>query len=227
MISKRLSAIVNLIKNDNNIADIGSDHGYVLLELRKKGFVSRLMGVENKKNPFLHLKENVARSGYQNIECVYSDGLNDVDNEFKTIVIAGMGFDIIKNIILSNKEKLKYINNIIIDSHTDKSKVRPFFISLGYDIDDEVVIFEDDIYYDLVSFKKCNNIQKYTMEELEFGKINLLNKSNDFKNMIIDEINKNISIIQKINDPSSLRVGELNKRNDYLRGIIKWKLKHC
>ena len=227
MISKRLSAIVNLIKNDNNIADIGSDHGYVLLELRKKGFVSRLMGVENKKNPFLHLKENVARSGYQNIECAYSDGLNDVDNEFKTIVIAGMGFDIIRNIILSNKEKLKYINNIIIDSHTDKSKVRPFFISLGYDIDDEVVIFEDDIYYDLISFKKCNNIQKYTMEELEFGKINLLNKSNDFKNMIIDEINKNIYIIQKINDPSSLRVGELNKRNDYLRGIIKWKLKHC
>ena len=59
------------------------------------------------------------------------------------------------------------------------------------------------------------------MEELEFRKVNLLKKSNDFKNMIIDEINKNISIIQKINDPSSLRVGELNKRNDYLRGIIK------
>lgn len=221
MISKRLSAIVNLIKNDNNIADIGSDHGYVLLELRKKGFVSRLMGVENKKNPFLHLKKNVIKSGYQNIECLYSDGLNDVSDDFKTIVIAGMGFDIIKNIILTNKNKLEHIENIIIDSHTDKNKVRPFFITLGYNIDDEVVIFEDNIYYDLVSFKKSNNIQKYTTEELEFGRINLLKMSDDFKSMILDEINKNLSIIQKINDSTSSRVHDLMKRNDYLRGIIK------
>ena len=213
MISKRLSAIVNLIKNDNNIADIGSDHGYVLLELRKKGFVSRLMGVENKKNPFLHLKENVARSGYQNIECVYSDGLNDVDNEFKTIVIAGMGFNNIKEIVLRDIDKGNYRETFIIDSHTNQDEVRTFFYNLGYKVDDEMIIYEDSIYYDIIRFSLNRININYNSLELEFGPFNLKNKPVAFINMCNEKINKLKYVLTQISDEA--------KKSEIKEKIIK------
>lgn len=220
MISNRLKAIVSLIKNDNNIADIGSDHGYVLLELRKKGFKSKLLGVENKEHPFLRLKKNIMASGIKDIACSLSNGLDALPNNYKTIVIAGMGFDVIKNIISQNIDKLDHITNIVIDSHTDKDKVRPYFLSLGYDVEDETIIFEDNIYYDLIAFIKVNSIQKYSKEELEFGKINLKAKSSTFINMLNAEIVKNNDIINKINNSNSKRINELEKSNNYLRGIL-------
>lgn len=220
MISNRLKTIVSLIKSDNNIADIGSDHGYVLLELRKKGFKSKLLGVENKEHPFLRLKNNIDISKEKDIKCSLSDGLNAITNEYKTIIIAGMGFDVIKQIISNNIDKLAFITNIIIDSHTDKNKVRPYFLSLGYDVEDEIVIYEDNIYYDLIAFHKVDSVSDYTFEELEFGKINLKNKTDVFVNMIKSEIVKNNNIINKINNNENIRVIELKKRNEYLRGIL-------
>lgn len=222
MISNRLNEIVNLINRDQNIADIGSDHGYVLIELRKRGFKSKLLGVENKKAPFLHLKNNIALYSNINIECDLSDGLDNVSSDYKTIIIAGMGFQTISEIINKNIQKLDAIDTFVIDSHTDKAKVRPFFISLGYRIGDEKVIYEDGIYYDVIRFEKSDNVINYSKEEKEFGPFNIQRKDDVFIKMVQDEIYYNNSILEKIkNTKAAEKINSLNNRNLYLMELIK------
>lgn len=221
MISNRLLAIVNLIKNDNNIADIGSDHGYVLIELRKQGFKSNLLGVENKVNPYNRLIKNIKLSNFSDIDANLSDGLDMVSAQYHTIILAGMGFNNIVTIISKNIAKLKNITNFIIDAHTDKGKVRDYFSSLGYKIEDETIVFEDNIYYDLINFVKCQNSPNYTKEELEFGPINLIKKEDSFINMIKFEIERNKMLISKLNsEKCKSKIKNLESRNLYLEGII-------
>lgn len=220
MLSKRLNKIVNFVKNDNGIADIGSDHGYVLFKIREKGFMSRLLGVENKKAPFLRLQQNIKKYKVTGVDAILSDGLDDMTSEYKTIIIAGMGFDTIKMIVTKNINKISFINNFVIDAHTDKAEVRPFFTSLGYKIINEEIIFEDGIYYDLISFEKCESAINYSKVELEFGPYNISNKPQLFKDMLNSEIQKNTIIIEKINNLNSDKSKMLTARNEYLRGIL-------
>lgn len=222
MISNRLNEIVNLISQDQNIADIGSDHGYVLIELRKRGFKSKLLGVENKKAPFLHLKNNVDLYPGININCDLSDGLDNLTEEYKTVIIAGMGFQTISEIILRNVKKVDNIDTFIIDAHTDKSKVRPFFKTLGFKVDDEKIIYEDGIYYDVIKFIKTKETINYTKQQEEFGPINLIKKEPNFVHMIEDEIVYNDSIIEKIKNTKAIdKIETLKSRNEYLKNILK------
>jgi len=198
MISERLQNIVDLIIEDNNIADIGSDHGYVLVSLRKKGFKSDLLGVENKLAPFKNLENGLKENNIIDVNTSLSDGLKDVDSRYKTVVIAGMGFDTIKKIIDESKEKLKNIQYFIIDAHTGLAKTRPYFISLGYDIDEEKVVFEDSIYYQLIRFKKTLQKPNYNEKELTYGPLNISRKDNSFVQYIKNEINIKKDILSKI-----------------------------
>lgn len=221
MISTRLNEIVNLIDRNQNVADIGSDHGYVLIELRKRGFKSKLLGVENKKAPFLHLVNNVNSYKDIDINCDLSDGLDNVSEEYSTVILAGMGFKNISCIIDKNKKKVDFIDTFIVDAHTDKSKVRPYFLKLGYKIEDEKIVFEDGIFYDLIKFKKGNTSNSYTPSELEFGPIHLKNKDELFIKMIKKEIDYNNSIIDKIKKTDATKkIENLNQRNLYLQALI-------
>lgn len=198
MISNRLRNIVDLVVEDNNIADIGSDHGYVLISLRNKGFKSKLLGVENKLAPFKNLESNLKESKINNVDVSLSDGLQKVPSDYKTIIIAGMGFETIQKIIEESKQSIDSIDYFIIDSHTSFQKVRPYFISLGFIIDEEKIIYEDSIYYQLIRFKKDNVKREYTNAELAYGPLNIKRKDNMFKDFIRNEISQKMTIIDKI-----------------------------
>ena len=64
-----------------------------------------------------------------------SSGLKKVDINYQTIVIAGMGFATIKEIVLDDIKKGHKRETFIIDCHTNQNEVRSFFYELGYKID--------------------------------------------------------------------------------------------
>lgn len=220
MVSKRLNAIVSLITEDNNIADIGSDHGYVLIELRKSGFKSKLLGVENKKQPYERLKKNIRLNGLEDIECSLSDGLDEVNEDYKTIILAGMGFDTISEIILKNVKKIENIDKIVVDSHTSKENVRNFFINYGYDIENELTIEEANKYYDVISFKKTDAIKKYSDIELMYGPINLKRKDSQFIDYLKHELTDTERIINLIADKSDERKQKLISKYNLISEIL-------
>ena len=204
MISKRIKQIKKYIPLNQDVADVGSDHGLLLRLLFDDGFPNKMLGIENKEGPFSNLSKLVKAINAENVSCVLSDGINYLPSNYKTVVIAGIGLDTIKAIINKSKDKIDFISDFIIDCHTSYEKVRPFFVELGYHVAEETIIFEDNIYYEIIHFKK--GPQNYTTLELTYGPIILLEKSENFINRNKLLIKKNELICSKRPNSDKLRL---------------------
>lgn len=199
MIAKRIEKIAEIIDlNNKGVFDVGSDHGYLLTSLRKKNDKIKLKGVENKLGPFKNLKDNTS---FLNIETSLSDGIDELTNDYSCVVLAGMGYKNIVEIITKHLDKLKFIEQIVIDSHTNIDLCRKFFVNLNFYIDQEVILKEKGIYYEIISFKRGN--KRYTDKEIFYGPILLKNKSQIFKEKYIVRNKKIDEIIKKIDNKNS------------------------
>lgn len=217
MISNRIKNIASLIdKNNRGVYDVGSDHGYLLLLLKDLyGYKILLKGVENKEGPFNNLKNNVKN---KNIEYQLSDGINDLTSSFSCVVLAGMGYDNIKKIIDKHLEKVEFIDQIVIDSHTKLKECREYFISLNFYIENEIIIKEDDIFYEIISFKKGK--RNYSDLEIEYGPF-LLKEKNDFFKEKYELENKKINEILLKIDKNSSKYNDLLSKLERNKEVLK------
>jgi tRNA (adenine22-N1)-methyltransferase len=217
MLSARLLTIANLIPKDSNVADIGCDHGYLLIYLMDNGFKGKLLGVDNKIGPLNAFKQNLQEKHYEkSISFALSDGLDAIDSTYNTIVLAGMGYNTIEKIVLNNVEKLDFIDNIIIDSHTKEKESREFFVKLGYKIEKEILLEENGIYYTIIFFKKGQD--NYTDDELYFGPILLKEKPEKFYKKWSKILSNCIKLIDKIDDKK--RKKELQKEVELISKVV-------
>lgn len=223
MISKRLEFLCELtpLKNTKGLVDVGCDHGYFLINLYQKGYKGKLLGVENKKGPFNQFINNLKKTKTEHeILASFSDGIDVIDNSYNFIVLAGMGFDNIVKIIDKNKEKLDFIDYILVDSHTKTSEIRFYFYNLGFLIENEILLYENDIYYQIILFTK--GYKKYTDFELKYGPILLTKYKNQLLKMYNNEIQKLEQTIERyniLNNDSykiSLKLQEYKKLVNYL-----------
>jgi len=219
MISNRLITIAkNCLQYPYDLADIGSDHGFLLLYLRENGFSYNLLGVENKKGPFNALKEHIANSNYKDsISLSFSDGLEDVNSNYKMIVMAGIGFDTIKSIVNKDISKLSSIDVFIIDSHTKVEETRRFFSQNGYKISKESIIFEDGIYYEIISFEK--GIASYSDEEYRYGPILMKERSGIFIQKYIEKQKCLLNLLDRVNK-NSKKYQDLEKEISELNSLL-------
>ena len=82
------------------------------------------------------------------------------------------------------------LNNINLDEELDI-----------LDLDEEEIVYEDDVYYEVIKAVKRPLPRRYTKEELYFGPILLANKSDEFVskwNKYKEYLNK---VIVQINNP--------------------------
>ncbi|MCR5333035.1 MAG: class I SAM-dependent methyltransferase [Bacilli bacterium] len=169
-ISERLLAIANLIHPGSNVIDVGADHGLLEKYLIESGKVESIFAVENKKGPFEILKNNLKD---YDVNISLSDGLDEMPPETNVIVLAGMGGNLILDILKKDVNKLNGIEQIVVDAHRDAELVRREIIKLGYRIEKEKIVVENKIYYFIISFVKGKSAYKDV--ELEWG----YNVSND------------------------------------------------
>jgi len=165
MISERLKAICAYLSPQDNIIDIGCDHAYVSIEMKKRG-CKKVLATDIHEGAIKIAKRNIEESNLD-IEARLSDGLTSIDTKaYDTLVIAGMGASTIEH-ILSHSEKLKSIKKIILQSNNDLKKLRFFLQHINYFIEDECVIEDMGHFYTIM---KCQRGAKELSEiELEFG----------------------------------------------------------
>ena len=105
-LSKRLKIIHDMVPK-SVVADIGSDHGKLMIALVQSGTITKGYAVENKEGPFERLRSNLIRYHINDIVTpLFSDGIKDITRDVSTIVIAGMGGTSIVNILKSHPEKM-------------------------------------------------------------------------------------------------------------------------
>ena len=195
-LSNRLQIIHDMVPK-SVVADIGSDHGKLMIALVESGIITKGYAVENKEGPFERLRSNLIRyKVHDKITPLFSDGLKDLPRDTQTIVIAGMGGLNIVNILKAHQEKLVRVQTIIIDAHTAVPLARKEICQMGYAIADEKIVKEDDIFYEIIKFIKADKAI-ISDEDLEFGPILRQEKSATFKEKYQNRINEINVILSK------------------------------
>ena len=166
-ISLRLQTIASFCDKEDRVVDVGADHGHLSLYLFKEKGLSHIIATDINEEALSKAKENFTKYNAP-IPIFIGDGIKDLDlQEYNTLVIAGMGSHTIMH-ILSDKSKLQGINKIIISSHNHQELIRKHLNTLGFYLEDEVVIF-DKHYYTIMKFLK--GIHKHSETLNNYGLI--------------------------------------------------------
>ena len=217
-LSKRLKAIFDMVPTDSIVADVGSDHGKLMISLYENHVISHGYAIENKKGPYERLKKAIMKAGFiDNVIPLYSDGISELPSCVNTVVIAGMGGKHIIDILKAHPDKLDNVSTLIIDGHSCLPLLREEITKLGYNIADEKIIKEANIFYEIIKFYKSDTAF-YSENDVEFGPILRQEKSATFKEKYSERIKEIDNLLTK-ELPNDV-VEKLTKEKEKLQGII-------
>ena len=217
-LSKRLSAIFDMFSGEV-AADVGSDHGKLIISLYEEGKIKKGYAIDNKVGPFSRLKKEIEKHNIlNNVIPMLSDGISELPEDVDSVIIAGMGGHLIIKILESHKDKLTNVKNIFVDAHNGLYEVRKSISNLGYHIYKEEILLEDDIYYEIIAFEKGES-PELSEDEYEYGPILLKEKNNVFIHKHRDRIYQIEKILSEENIPEA-RKESLLKEKRRLESII-------
>lgn len=132
-LSKRLAVLLSLIPEGEFLSDVGSDHAYLPAAAILDGKVEAAQAIDNKEGPFAHMAKTVKDLGLEGrLFFSLSSGLDDLDPRATTLVLAGMGGDLISSILLKGKAKLGAVEHLVVDAHSERSLLQETLLGLGY-----------------------------------------------------------------------------------------------
>ncbi|HLR14447.1 MAG TPA: tRNA (adenine(22)-N(1))-methyltransferase TrmK [Bacillota bacterium] len=200
MLSKRLETIASFIPKGVRFADIGSDHAYVPCAICSHDDTASAIAGEVREGPFKSAQKTVRQHDLDDqIEVRLGDGLDVIDPSVTHVIIAGMGGSLIASILERGKEKLDYVEQLILQPNIGAHHVRKWLIKNGFILVDERLVEEKGhIYEVLIAHKQGEGSQEIQEKELLFGPFLLQEKSNLFKKKWQREYSHRQEIIKQI-----------------------------
>ncbi len=196
----RIKAIASLVDNDALVVDIGTDHAYLPIYLYENDITKNIVASDISSNALLFAKNNLEKHNLSGkIKIVISDGFKNLDECFDIAIISGVGTETIKKIL--DNEVLP--NKLILSSHKNVSDLREYMFKIGYKIEKEIIVYENNIYYNIIKYVKGkDNLSKYDL---------LVGLSNDI-NYKKHLLNKYKEIYEKSHDKKYLEYINIIKR---------------
>lgn len=152
-LSKRLETIATLVPNGARVCDIGTDHGYLAINLLKTGRAVNVIATDIGEKPLLNAKKNIEKADLADkITLRLCDGLSGIKkNEADTAIIAGMGGEVIAKIMENGCEIAKDNSlTFILQPTTSPEILRHFLCKNGYKIHLEIPVFENNKIYSVM-----------------------------------------------------------------------------
>lgn len=200
-IGDRLLNIAEMIGSCEVLLDVGTDHGLLPIYLLQEGIISNAIAVDICAGPLEQAKRNAQKYNLLNkMDFIISNGFSNVNRNFDYVTIAGLGSNTIIEILENAKNKLNMNCKIVVQSNNSCYLVRKWCISKGWDIVDERIINENNIYYEIVKFEYfgIKELPAYSEMDLLFGPILLKNKSIVLKEKIQKEQEFLLNLIRNI-----------------------------
>lgn len=227
-LSKRLKRIAEHVDKCESVADIGTDHGYIPIYLVKEGICEKAIASDINKGPIEKAKVNVAFEGVSNkIKCLLGPGLNPLKvGEVNGVILAGMGGNLTRDILLADMEKVKKYDFIILQPAQNPEVLREFLYKNDYEIIDEDLIKDEGRFYELFKVKYNENSEKLVFEdELKYEVSPLLREKNHplFKEFIEEKINRCetiLSFIKEDTEAAKKRKSDLEEKINKLKGML-------
>ena len=227
-LSKRLKRIAEHVDKCESVADIGTDHGYIPIYLVKEGICKKAIASDINKGPIEKAKVNVAFEGVSNkIKCLLGPGLNPLKvGEVNGVILAGMGGNLTRDILLADMDKVKKYDFIILQPAQNPEVLREFLYKNDYEIIDEDLIKDEGRFYELFKVKYNENSEKLVFEdELYYEVSPLLREKNHslFKEFREEKINRCetiLSFIKEDTEAAKKRKSDLEEKINKLKGML-------
>lgn len=170
-VSKRMEEVISLVSKGKRVADVGTDHGYVAIALVERKIAPFVIAMDVRKGPLSRAKENIQKYGLvKEIDTRLSDGLEQLKiGEVDTFLIAGMGGDLIANILQKGIEIVNSVNEFIVQPQSEIYKVRKKIHELGFQIQEEKMLVEDEKYYTIMKAVRGKEVYENEWDYL-YGK---------------------------------------------------------
>lgn len=168
-ISKRLSFILDNIDKVNVIADIGTDHGYIPIVAIKNDLCDKAIGSDINKDPLDKGKLNSVLEGVdEKTEFRLGSGLSTLKKgEVNAVIIAGMGGNLIRDLLEAEIEKVKELDYLILQPAQNPEVLREYLYVNGYDIIKEDLCKDEGIFYELFKVRKKDG-ESTTLEPIYY-----------------------------------------------------------
>ena len=151
-LGSRLAALAAFVPQGTRMADIGTDHAYLPIELVQKNIAISAIAADVHIGPYQAAKDHIEGLGLNDkISVRFGDGLSVLcPSEVDTVVIAGMGGSTIIEILTSNPEVTSSISRLILQPMVATGLVRRWLSSNQWRIIDETLVQDDGKLYEIV-----------------------------------------------------------------------------
>lgn len=226
-LSKRLNWILEKVDKCETIIDVGTDHGYIPIKLIKDNIASKVIASDINKDPLEKARINASLDGViEKVDLRLGGGLKPLKSkEVQGIIIAGMGGNLIRDILEADLDKVKDVDYLILQPAQNPEVLREYLYTHEYEIIDEDICFDEGKYYELFKVKyEKNNITKLENIFYEISPVMLKKRTETLKRYIEDKVEKNNKILNFINDETEHakeRKKQLMEKNEILKKILK------
>ncbi len=152
----RLKLIADLVPSCVTLADVGTDHGYIPVYCVQQGICQRAIAMDVNPQPLERADANIKKYNLTNsITTRLSDGVEQLaPGEADAVVIAGMGGQLIMNILQAGDDIITEDTYLILQPMLGAKELREFLYGKGYDICSEYVSREDNKFYNIITARR-------------------------------------------------------------------------
>lgn len=163
-----MHTIAELIHDDAQVADIGSDHAYLPTYLVQSGKTNFVIAGEVNEGPYRSALKQISEAGLQSkVDVRKGNGLSVlIQGEVDTIVIAGMGGALISQILTEGIDKMIGVKQLVLQPNVAEDMVRKFAVENGWELKEEVIIEEYERIYEILSFIRGDAMKPYRNQQL-------------------------------------------------------------
>ena len=156
MIDSRIKAVLNFVEKNSRVADIGTDHGYLAIELIKSGKASFVVASDLNSKPLDAARKNITAAGLNDfIDIRLGEGLKILrEGEVDTICIAGMGGALIAEILNESPAVLMNVQRLILQPMNAIEKLQAWLKNNDWYIADIELAEVGGIIYEIISAVK-------------------------------------------------------------------------
>ena len=155
-ISKRLLCCASMVAPGARVADIGTDHGYLGIHLLQTGAARYVIACDLRKDPLENARRNAKRYGVDGaMELRLSDGLDRIrPDEVDTVVMAGMGGDLIQKILAQCPWRRKAGLQWILQPQSAGNVLRRWLCEDGFEIQREEPVQDGHFLYTVMDIRQ-------------------------------------------------------------------------
>ncbi|WP_338080181.1 class I SAM-dependent methyltransferase [Companilactobacillus mishanensis] len=223
LLSKRLQAVASMVDPKTRLADIGSDHAYLPVDLISKDIIDFAIAGEVAPGPMSRSQADITKFGYdEKIKVRLGDGLAVIkaEDDIQTVVIAGMGGILISDILSrATKEQLSNVKTLILQPNIGEPLVRQWLVKNSFEIIDEDIVEEDNHVYEIIKASFTTNKVELSESEYLMGPILIHKHSAVFIDKWTHKLNSYQKAVANMKNAKSIDEAKITQMNDYIKYI--------